>query len=345
MAKTELLIQTVGGAEGPHLSIEPKKLVYKFRRNRPGAIEFTVKDTHPEVNSSTIRVREHEALVRRDNADRWVGPILTLDESERGELTFRGEGLSWYMKGWHITTNLTYLSTDQFAIARGYIQHHLNKSGGAKFNLSVDATEISGKLRTRRVFSWEQSNIYDLMIDFTEIQDGFDWEVRPSDRTVHMFYPRKGARRENARFGSAQIKRFSRQIAGDEVASEVLGTGAGSREDTLTATIGDSAAKATYGLSQRKYVNKDVKDSGTLAGHVASQLQDARRVPHILKVTARTNEPELFKEYDVDDEVFIDYESRYERVQEYQHLVGYDVIVERGAEERVVLYTNPILGG
>lgn len=341
MAKTELLIQTVGGLNGPHLSIEPESLTYKYRHNRPGAIEFTVKDTHPEVSSDTIAARKHEALVRRDNVDRWVGPILTLDEGRDGLLTFRGEGLMWYLKGFHVTSNLSYSATDQFAILRGYVQHHLDKSGAAKFNLSLDTSESSGVTRDRQVFGWERLNVYDAMIDFTELNNGFDVEMRASDRTLHMHYPRRGIRRENARFGDVQIKEFNRRQIGDEVASEVLGIGAGSQEDTLQVARGNSVAKAEFGLSQRLYTNKDVKRVSTLRSHADRELEQSRRIQNLISLTVRATEPAVFS-YDVDDEVFIDYASRYKPIQEYQHLVGYDVVIERGREERVVLYLNPL---
>lgn len=337
----ELLIQTVGGADSPHLSIEPNYLKYGYRLNAPGPLEFRVQDTHDEVDSTTIAVREHEALIRRDSKDVKVGPILTLSEGTDGMLTFGGVGALWYLKGMHVTSDLSYSSTDQFAILRGYIQHHLNKSGSAKFNLNLASTETSGITRDRTLWSWEEHNVYDLMQDFTKLQDGFDVSFDAATRTIHMHYPRKGKRRENAKFEDVQIRDFSRELTGDEVVSEVLGTGQGDKENTLTDRLGDSAAKATYGLFQSRYVNKDVKVASTLRSHLHQELKTFTRIPNIISFTAGTSEPALGT-YFAGDEVHIKYASRYQSIDEYQHLVGYDVVVERGREDRVVLYLNPL---
>ncbi len=337
MPDTILYTQVRGGGE--RIEEFPADIIrYGFRMNRPGAIGFSLPLDHAKTIQASIEEGVHEIGVEREGTVAWVGPVLTVDEDDRSNaLRVGGEGIMAYLRRMHITEDLTFtVSTDdQFDIARALIEHHQNKGGG-DFGIDTTAVTTSGRKRDRIYLREAQKNVYDAIVELSEVDDGFDFDFNPLDRKFDLFYPNRGRRRTDIVFDERNIRRFRRQRDATDQGSQILGKFA----DELIVSTQDSGAIAKYGLTQRVIVNKDVSVVQTATDHVTDALRVWRDVPNLIVITVNTDDPQLFT-YDLGDEVKVVWVSKYDDVNEFQRLIGFDV-VWTAAKEEAVLYLEPL---
>ncbi len=269
----------------------------------------------------------------------FVGSVLTVDEDDRANtLQVGGEGLMAYLRRWHVTETLTFSAStdDQFIIARALIDHHQDKSGGDFGIDTFSAEDPSGRNRDRTYKKEAQKNIYDAIVELSEVDDGFDFEFHPASRRFDLFYPRRGRRRTDIVFDTRNIRSFRRQRDATGQGSQLIGKFA----DELIVTAQHSGAVAKYGLTQRVIVHQDVTQLQTATDHVVDAARAYRDIPNLLTLTVNTTDPQLFT-YEPGDEVKVKWASKYDTVNEFQRLIGLDVIWTASKEE-AVLYLEPL---
>ena len=337
MADTILFTQARGGGE--RIGEYPAdKIKYGFRFNRPGAISFELPLGHPKTVRADIEEGVHEVGIEREGTVVWVGPILTVKEDYRGKtLACGGEGLMAYLRRMHITDTLTFTVgvDDQFDIARALIEHHQDKTDG-NFGIDTTATTTSGRKRDRTYQVAAQKNVYDAVVELSEVDDGFDFNFNPDTRGFDLSYPKRGQRRTDIVFDDRNIRQFDRQRDATGQGSEVLGKFG---EDLITSAQ-DAAAVTKYGLTQRVVVQQDVSVTQTATDQVADALNAYKDVPNLIALTVDTGEPQVFT-YVPGDEVKVEWPSKYDPVNEFQRLIGFDV-VWTAAKEEAVLYLEPL---
>ncbi len=314
------------------------EIKYGFRHNRPGAISFTLPLDHAKTTQANIEEGVHEVGVEREGTVAWVGPVLTVrEDDDANTLVIGGEGLMAYLRRMHITVGLTFsVSTDdQFDIARALIEHHQNKSDG-NFGIDTTATTTSSRKRDRVYEKEAQKNVYDAIVELSEVDDGLDFNFNPDTREFDLFYPNRGKRRTDFIFDDRNIRQFSRQRDATGQGSEIIGKFA----DTLIVSTQDSVAVAKYGLTQRVIVHKDVTVSQEATDQVADALNAFKEVPNLISLTVGTTDPQLFT-YELGDEVKVEWESKYDIVDEFQRLIGIDVVWTQ-AKEEAILYLEPL---
>ncbi len=337
MAATILFTQARGGGERIG-EFPADKIKYGFRFNRSGAISFDLPLGHPKTVRGDIEEGVHEVGIEREGTVVWVGPVLTVKENYRSKtLSFGGEGLMAYLRRMHITDTLTFTVgvDDQFDIARALIEHHQDKADG-NFGIDTTATTTSGRKRDRVYEKEAQKNIYDAVVELSEVDDGFDFNFNPDTRGFDLFYPQRGKRRTDIVFDDRNIRQFTRQRDATGQGSEVLGKFG---EDLITSAQ-DAAAVAKYGLTQRIVVQKDVSVTQTATDQVTDALNAYKDVPNLISLTVDTDEPQVFT-YVPGDEVKVVWPSKYDPVNEFQRLIGFDVMWSE-AKEEVVLYLEPL---
>lgn len=334
---TILFTQVRGGGE--RIAEFPADGVkYGFRLNRPGAISFALSLDHSKTVQGNIEEGVHEVGVERAKTEAWVGPILTADEDDKANtLQIGGEGLMAYLRRMHITDTLTFsVSTDdQFDIARALIEHHQNKGGG-DFGIDTTAVTTSGRKRDHTYQKEAQKNIYDAIVELSEVNDGFDFNFNPLTREFDLFYPNRGRRRTDIVFDQRNIRGFRRKRDATGQGSHLIGK----FSDDLIINAQDSGAVAKYGLTQRVIVHKDVPDLTTGVDLVLDAEKAYKNVPNLISLTVDIVDPQLFT-YGLGDEVRIDWPSKYNPVNEFQRLIGFDVVWTK-AKEEAVLYLEPL---
>lgn len=337
MPETILFTQVRGGGE--RITEFPADgLKYGFRHNRPGAISFDLPLDHAKTIQANIEEGVHEVVVEREGAVAFVGPVLTVKEDDKANtLSIGGEGLMAHLRRMHITQTLAFSAStdDQFDIARALIEHHQNKGGG-DFGIDTTAVTTSGRKRDRTYLREAQKNVYDAIVELSEVDDGFDFDFNPLNRKFDLFHPRRGRRRTDIVFDQRNIRRFERSRDATGQGSHLIGTFA----DELIVTAQDSGAVAKYGLTQRVITHKDVSVVQTATDHVTDALKAWRDVPNLIVLTVNTTDPQVFT-YEPGDEVKVKWDSKYDTVNEFQRLIGFDVIWT-AAKEEAVLYLEPI---
>ncbi len=337
MPDTILYTQVRGGGE--RIAEFPAEAIkYGFRHNRPGAISFDLPLDHEKTAQDNIEEGVHEVGVEREGTEAWVGPVLTVDEDDAANtLSVGGEGLMAHLRRMHITEILTFSisADDQFDIARALIEHHQNKGGG-NFGIDTSAVTTSGRKRDRTYLKEAQKNIYDAIVELSEVDDGFDFNFDPATRAFDLSYPRRGRRRTDIVFDTRNIRSFRRQRDATGQGSQLIGKFA----DELIVTAQHSGAVAKYGLTQRVIVHQDVTQLQTATDHVVDAARAYRDIPNLITLTVNTTDPQLFT-YEPGDEVKVKWASKYDTVNEFQRLIGIDVIWTASKEE-AVLYLEPL---
>lgn len=336
MVNTILYTQIRGGGERI-AEFPADQIKYGFRLNRAGAIKFTLPLDHAKTIQSLIEEGIHEVGVERSGTEVFAGPVLTVNEDDAGNsLMVGGEGLMGHLRRMHVTEDLTFVvsTDDQFDIARALIEHHQNKTGG-DFGIDTTATTTSGRKRDRTYLREAVKNIYDAVVELSEVNDGFDFDFNPATRAFDLFYPKRGRRRIDIVFDERNIRRFRRQRDATGQASAIVGKFGGQvveLEDVPTIDL--------FGLTQRVVTNKDVTDVGTMNDIVADAGRAFNPIPNLISLTVNTAEPQVFT-YELGDEVKVSWPSEYDPVNEFQKLIGFDV-VWTAAKEEAVLYLEPL---
>lgn len=353
VVETKIETQPRGGGE--RIAALPADIIlYGERLNAPGPIQFALSADHETATRENVGVNEHEAVITRNGQVQWCGPVLTLSEQARGKspvvLDFGGEGLAHYFKKMNVTsvlqtenhpepaTGATEIGQDQFEIARSLVAHHQAKAGG-DFGIDTSAASLSGVTRDRLYRPFK--NVYEALTQLADVDGGIEFSVHPDTREFELWHPKKGARKNELIWDERTIESFVRREDGTTQASQVLGEGAGEREDLLTFALQDSGAVAKHKLTQAVYVNKGVLEAVTLEGHVRRELALFKNNPEMIGITVQTDEPEVFS-YQTGDEGWVRWPSKYDAVNKIMRLVGRDIVWTRG-RELAVLYLEAIV--
>ncbi len=338
---TRLYTQQRGGGD-PIEELPAEIISYGYRMNRPGSIGFGLALDQEKTTVANVDTSIHEVVVERDGTVVWVGPVLTLDEDDTPRTVgIGGEGLMTHLRKMHVTSTLSFSASvdDQFDIARALIDHHQDKAGG-NFGIDTTAVSTSGRTRDRTYNGDEHKNVDESIVEMSELDDGYDFDFNPATLPFDHYYPLRGQRRTDIVFDGRNIRAFRRRRDATSQASQIIGVGAGEEENMLIRTLQSSTGVAVHGLTQRIITHKDVTVSQTLEDHVADALTAFAGIPNLIALTVGTRDPQLFT-YGLGDEVKVDWPSPYDPVNEYQRLIGFDVIWESG-EESAVLFLEPL---
>ena len=346
MTVDTVLYTTLRGDDEPVEELPAAIISYGYRLNRPGSLSFSLALDHPFCTRSIVGPGVHEAVVSRNKAIVWRGPILTANETDtkqKREVTFGAEGLYAYTRRMHVTTTIDHTSegagpSDLAVIARALIDHHQNKGGG-DFGIDTSGSETT-RNGERVYYSWERKNIYEALHQLSNVDDGFDFAIDPASRRFIAYYPQQGTR-QNDLIWEDGIRGFTRTIDASAQASQMLGVGEGEGEDTLLRTRQDSGAVAQYGLTNSVYVNKDVKQGSTLVDHVRRELALTANPAQTVGVTIGTSHFNPFT-HGVGVEGRLVYPSSYDPVSAFRRLVGFDVVWNSG-DEQAVLYLEELI--
>lgn len=303
----------------------------------------------------------HEVGVLRGGTVVWQGPLVavdeTVDDNDSPVVRFGALDLLHYLSDWHILTTIetsgypsgetsgpisgaTVVDRDQHAIVKALVDHGQGQAGADR---RIDTTGItdSGTLRDRQYKAWELPNVWEQVRNLCNVQGGPDVAIDPATRELQLWTSR-GRRRPATVFNDRNVRRFGRRKDRSQLASEVIGLGAGEGESTLRVFRRASTSVGRVGLVQHVTPHKGVTRKTTLTEHADRELGDRSTVPDLYSVTVATDDPRLFS-YGLGDEVRIHYPSRFESVDEFRRLVGIDVHPADGEQpEEATLHMEPL---
>jgi hypothetical protein len=127
---------------------------------------------------------------------------------------------------------LSWLNTDQAAIAWGLVQHTQAQTGG-QLGIVQGAGPVSGITRVRNDYP-AGKRVGEAIDQLAQVTNGFDWDITPAqdphDPTLRLdvFYPQRGAARGVVLALGDRISKADRQVNPGDYANAERGTGADS---------------------------------------------------------------------------------------------------------------------
>lgn len=349
--KTQLHTTLIGDDE-PIESIPAELISYSFRHNAPGSVDFKLAvdwaNDKPWFSEATgwepvVAKNRHELVITRNKMIVWRGPILTDDEDNQF-VQFGGEGLLAYTRRWHVTSNLgVQAATDQHTYLKTLFDHHQGKAGG---DFGVDTSQVTASGRTREGLVWpayRRKNIWEAIVEATNWDQSSDIHIDPATRELQLFFPRRGRRRPEIVLDDRNIRSFKRAGDGTGQASQMLGVGAGDKEDTLLRSRQDAQAVAAYRLTNAVISDGDISVAATLQDRVDDELAHTRSPEDVVTIQTGGEDPNPIGVTE-DDEIRVVWrESKYKPINGFYRVLGRKFTWNAG--EETVSWTLEAVGG
>lgn len=182
---------------------------------------------------------------------------------------------------------------EQIAIAWNLINYTQGRPNG---NLGITSSSWSPSGVTRAIDYPQDKHgrISDLVYQFTEFEDGFDFaiEIFADGRRVWTpYYPRKGTTHTNLRLEwGKNIKSFDYEEDGDTIATEVIGTGDFGGPAKIEQTYRHQPAVDSLGLFQDVVNFEEVEDEDDLLELAKAQvLARGLRPSEVMTLSCKEN--------------------------------------------------------
>lgn len=212
--------------------------------NGPGSLEADF-DLYADFGAEPPEPNRHELRLLRNGTVEWAGPILDVDVDPEAEtVKLIAEGLWSWLRAAVAVSNLIYTATNQHEIAWGLIAHAQGQANGS---IGIVQGTHTGSLvtRSRSYCATERPNIGDAVEAFTQLDDGFDFEVDPATRAFNTWSPqRKPA--TGITLNGTKLDEMPYRLSGRDQATYVSGRGDGPCAPVVY-DAWDAALAAIYG--------------------------------------------------------------------------------------------------
>lgn len=237
-----------------------QSLKFSHTLNREGYCRFTISLSDPKVDGNMIQIGKREVYVYREGTRVWGG-ILTMVEgaltSNNDMMTVYAKGFMEYFKARYTDDSRIFTSTDAGEIAWTLIDESQSLTNGS-FGITEGTIETS----VDRDRTYEYKNIYDAIVQLSEVNNGFDFEITAA-KEFNVYYPMRGDDLSDSQIlkwgkNIKEVKKFVHEFT--EPVNEVTVLGTGLAVETRT----DSQSKTDYNLRQLIYPYKEVEGASFL---------------------------------------------------------------------------------
>lgn len=236
-----------------------KSLYFDHVLNREGSCKFKVRLSDNKLNTSMIQLGKREVHIYRENTKVWGGNIILL----QGALSKNNDDVTIYAKGFFDLFKTRYTgalrefsSTDAGAIAWTLIDESQSLTDG---DFSITESDIDTSVDRDRTYQYK--NIYDAIIQLSEVKNGFDFEITAA-KEFKVHYPHRGDDLSDSQVleWGKNIEKISRfELDFSEPANQITVLGSGQGEAMNTATRTNTTMRSAYKLRQLIYPYKDVE--------------------------------------------------------------------------------------
>lgn len=247
---------------------------------------------------------QNEVRVKRDGTVISAGEIAegepVIDEDNR---TISIQVVGWfdYFGAREVDSAVSFAATDAGDIAWSLINTAQARQYG---DYGVTQGYIQPSVNRDRSYD-SHKNIKDAIIQLSEVEQGFDFEIT-WDKKFNVFYPKQGSRRDDIILtypGSIRKIRYKRTGIG--MANEITARGAGTGEDTFQQTAIDEVSASAYHLRQKTVDFSDVSVEATLLEHANEELTFAAKFTDVPTVVLDSAKAPPFGSYGLGDELRI----------------------------------------
>lgn len=151
-----------------------------WKRGEPGRMDASL-----PLFTGLVPVRpgEHLMVVEQWAAPIWAGMIWAVDfDSGSGYVVIRGSEWPHLLKRRRLRSDLGFNQVDQFEIARQLLWHaQAGRTFPADLHINPWAGPggLSGVNRDRGYLAEDRAEIFNLISNLSQVQNGFDWALRP----------------------------------------------------------------------------------------------------------------------------------------------------------------------
>jgi hypothetical protein len=303
------------GAAQRHLEIE---------LNQPGALSYNLPLTGDE--SRFVDHIRTASRLKLDGRVVWSGMVWgTTEDSPGGHMAVNnvGWGQRLYKRLINPGQESTYTNTDRGLIAFNLLAK-ANALGptvaGAPSSTMITAgTRQACPVSTKSYSAFQ--NIGEMIHNWSQIENGFDYRIDPNTRRMDIFYPRYGDDRENvvfvltpddaaglseSRYRYQGLKSAQRTMDSSRFRNKEWVLGAGGQ----TGFAEDVTSQQTYGLFENQDALMDVNNTQVLALYANEELFLFKRpwttftVQPMPYEDAGVQMPTLFQDFDLGDTVY-----------------------------------------
>lgn len=284
-------------------------------------------------------VNQNEVRIKRNGGVVSAGQIVRVQPSVDGDqrkVDIIAVGWFDLLGARKLNTAQSFTAEDAGQIAWGLIDYTQNLTNG---DIGITLGSIGTSVDRDRNYESEK-NIKDAIIQLSEVQNGFDFEVT-WDKKFNVYYPKIGTLRNNVILkypGNIRALNFTRDGLG--MANQVTARGSGTGEDAFKITVDDLVGQGSYTLRQKTVDFSDVSQEDTLTEHANEELTFATKFTDIPDVTLDPKTAPEFGSYGIGDELPIRVDEDFdifEPVNNTYRIDAMDIEIGVNNEENITL--------
>lgn len=238
--------------------------------NREGDCSFTLPLKSENTKIQMMDLRRSNVEIYEDGVIQWGGFIHSIST----KITYGDDILTVFCKGYlallktRICVSATYTATDAGAIAWGLINTSQSQTYG---DMGITSGTIQTSVQRDRTYQYK--NIYDALIDLSEVINGYDIMIDTQKR-LQIYYPQKGTIKTDTiifRHGeNISTTDYSEDFIDGVNRAIVLGSGFGSAMST--ATVDNTTLQSQYYLMEGIVNQKSIEGTTSLQAHGEDEI-------------------------------------------------------------------------
>lgn len=310
--------------------------------NGAGSMSFTLPIRDPKA--ALTKLVKREVQVWRDDALIWWGVpwqrkfnIDTVEVSCLGLWSYFSK--RFVHKSLEYPPSINDPQVEQLTIAWNLVNYAQTGFPGGNLNIVAGTYSNSGVTRRMTYRRHEYANIAEAVHSFTEMKNGFDFEIRvygDGRREWMPYYPRKGTDRSHVFVLGDNILEFEVEETAAAMANWVTFSGSGDGPATIAETYVHEGSRNEYGLLQDVQSDSNITRRSYLLEKAEEHVR-LRKYP-IQIISATVNAEGVFGSLDVGDRVLVRMNHGELQVDAQQRVVSMTLTPE---DERLALVMNP----
>lgn len=313
-------------------------LQFEVGFNGPSGIRWSSPLYHEQITEANMSPGLHEIAVMRNGVCIAAGPLWDMTVStDSKSISCSAQSLEDYLDV-RMVRDVSYVTTDQVNIAWDLVNDsQALTDGGLGLTSGVLLTGIT---RSMEYKTYDCKYILEAIQDMSEMEDGFDFWISPSNRQFHAIYPRPAIDRSLHLVYPQHISSYAVTYYGKYLRNRVVVQG----PDPAYVVAVDTTSLATYGLREYGDALKDAATSNDLTeytGHLRDIRKDVKGYPTLV---LRGQVIDIFDPFSITygDKVKVTIQDGYVQIDEQYRYKGAQVTVNKNGDETIVMYTQDL---
>lgn len=327
--------------------------------NRPGSFSFNTNLTLENVDYT--QTLNKCVLCVKNGVIVWSGPIWSRN-IDFVEEKIECEAVGWFeilMHRYIIPPDIPDFTNGGVGTNEGEIAHYLLNYANAIEPTWIIAGSDSANITKRKLVNEPWQSIGEEIINLSDMEDGFDMNVHPVDRTFNVFEWNEYDDRTEIQFqfnaGIDNIAKINVKELGGEMRNDVYAIG---EENIVNHSVSTSTSIEENNMLQAVIQATEITDTTILAAISESEIA-LKDFPPLefeieLKPTGQGNPYSIFEDYNIGDKIYVDAVKRLStntgkqetiRISGSPRIFGASISIDENSVERVTSLRTTYSGG